>query len=446
MPNNLLLWLMAFFAFLMAPTTNQALLLAAVGRLRLKATVAVLAAVSNLLLSVYLVRRIGAEGVILATILSFAIFMVVPQAWEVRRVLRGRIYRQPWMQRSPCGSYLNDEPLLNRSGAEMQFSVAMCTYNGAKYLTEQLQSLATQQRLPDELVICDDGSTDGTIAILEQFAANPPFPVRLFRNPVNLGFSRNFAQAITLCYGDVIALADQDDAWYPEKLQRLELIFEQQPGIEGVFSDGQIIDDASRPVGRTLWQSFLFGASDRRRFSSGHAVDALLRRNVVTGMALVVRRSVFDLFPGMPSSWMHDGWLALLIAIRSGLYACPERLVGYRVHHEQQAGTPPTTAGKLRMLRRGLGAYAGMVRERNLDEYQRTAVQFEDLLEFLERTGLGDDLLRSKVRAKARHARRGAKALERGRLQRWAILLPHLRSYASFSPNGLRGLPRDLLV
>ena len=89
-PDHLLLWLMAFFAFLMAATTHQALLLAAVGRLRLEAVVAVLAAVSNLLLSIYLVQRIGAEGVILATILSFALFMIVPQAWEVRRVLNGR--------------------------------------------------------------------------------------------------------------------------------------------------------------------------------------------------------------------------------------------------------------------------------------------------------------------------------------------------------------------
>lgn len=99
-PNHRLLWLMAFFAFLMAVTTNQALLLAAVGRLRLEAVVAVLAAVSNFVLSIYLVQRIGAEGVILATILSFAIFMVVPQAWEVRRILRGH-YLEPQVDRFP---------------------------------------------------------------------------------------------------------------------------------------------------------------------------------------------------------------------------------------------------------------------------------------------------------------------------------------------------------
>ena len=328
----------------------------------------------------------------------------------------------------------------------MKFSIAMCTYNGAKYLAEQLSSLLAQQRLPDEVVICDDGSTDGTITLLEQFVVNAHFPVRLFRNPFNLGFSRNFAQAIRLCQGDLIALADQDDIWYPEKLRLLEAAFKRVPRMEGVFSDGNIIDEASRTLGRTLWQSFLFGEGDRHRFRTGHGVDALLRRNVVTGMALAVRRSAVDLLSEMPASWMHDGWLAMLIAVRSGLLAYPDHLVSYRVHYEQQAGTPFTTAGKLQMLRRGLGAYIDRVRELNLAEYKRTAVQFEDLLDVLTRTGLGDNVLREKVRAKTRHARRGAQALGRGRLQRWLILVPHARSYASFSPNGLRGLLRDLLV
>jgi len=88
-PSSLLLWTLAGWAILVATTTNQALLLTATGRLRLEAAVAVLAAIANLGLSIYLVQRIGAEGVILSTILSFAIFMIVPQELEVRRVLRG---------------------------------------------------------------------------------------------------------------------------------------------------------------------------------------------------------------------------------------------------------------------------------------------------------------------------------------------------------------------
>ena len=329
----------------------------------------------------------------------------------------------------------------------MRFSVAMCTYNGAKHLSEQLGSLLTQQRLPDELVVCDDGSKDSTVALLEQFAHEAPFPVRVVQNPQNLGYSRNFAKAVGLCDGDLVALADQDDVWFPEKLHQLELCFEHHPDVEGVFSDGEIIGDDSRPSGRGLWQSFLFGQEDQRQFRTGHAVDVLLRRNVVTGMAFALRRSAFDLLPTIPVGWVHDGWLAILLAIRSGLYACPQRLVGYRVHSEQQFGTPLTIARKLQVLsKNGISAYVNDLRERNLDEYQRTAVQFEDLLEFLDRRDLGDNALRSKVRAKIEHARRGAQALKHARRQRWQIILPHAQSYSYFSPNGLRGLPRDLFV
>ncbi len=89
-PGTMLLWTMALFSVLLGTTTNQALLLTATGRLRLEAGVAVLAAMSNLLLSIALVQRMGAEGVILSTVCSFLIFMVVPQAWEVKRVLSGR--------------------------------------------------------------------------------------------------------------------------------------------------------------------------------------------------------------------------------------------------------------------------------------------------------------------------------------------------------------------
>jgi len=88
-PSLLLLWTMAAWAVVSSITTNQAMLLTATGRLKLEATVAVLAAIANLGLSIILVNRIGAEGVILSTVLSFAVFMIVPQGWEAHRVLRG---------------------------------------------------------------------------------------------------------------------------------------------------------------------------------------------------------------------------------------------------------------------------------------------------------------------------------------------------------------------
>src|SRR5688572_14133745 len=101
-----------------------------------------------------------------------------------------------------------------------KFSVAMCTYNGARYLKEQLDSFTVQTRLPDELIVCDDGSSDETCQIVSTFAASAPFTVRLEVNQQTLGSTQNFAKAIQLCRGDLIALCDQDDVWLPGKLDK----------------------------------------------------------------------------------------------------------------------------------------------------------------------------------------------------------------------------------
>lgn len=112
-----------------------------------------------------------------------------------------------------------DEPALFRErtatgdgGAALRISVALCTHNGSAYLTEQLASIAAQTRLPDELVVCDDRSSDDTPRLLADFAARAPFPVQVVVNSENLGSTAKFAKAISLCQGDFIALSDQADA------------------------------------------------------------------------------------------------------------------------------------------------------------------------------------------------------------------------------------------
>src|SRR4051812_16300560 len=97
-------------------------------------------------------------------------------------------------------------------------SIALATYNGEKYLSAQLESLALQTRLPAELVVCDDCSTDRTIDIIDEFIARAPFPVRVARNESRLGFVNNFMRAAQGCRADLIAFCDQDDIWEPNKL------------------------------------------------------------------------------------------------------------------------------------------------------------------------------------------------------------------------------------
>ena len=131
-------------------------------------------------------------------------------------------------------------------------SVAMATYNGARWLPTQLDSFARQTRLPDELVITDDGSTDDTEAVVAAFAATVPFPVRFVANPQRLGFNGNFAHAIGLTTGDVVFISDQDDAWYPDKIERVTALMAATPGCLCVVNDQAIADGEGRETGGTV--------------------------------------------------------------------------------------------------------------------------------------------------------------------------------------------------
>ena len=164
------------------------------------------------------------------------------------------------------------------SSASASFSVAMCTYNGARRLREQLRSIAAQSLLPAELVVADDGSTDSTCDIVADFANHAPFPVRFVRNSLNLGSTKNFEQVIELCSQEFIALSDQDDIWRSDKLARLAEVFASKPEIAGVFSDGRLIDDESKPIGRTLWQAFGFNKRTRCHWRQGQYARRLAAR------------------------------------------------------------------------------------------------------------------------------------------------------------------------
>jgi glycosyltransferase involved in cell wall biosynthesis len=129
----------------------------------------------------------------------------------------------------------------------MKISVAMATYNGGKYLDEQLESLATQTLLPTELVVGDDGSTDDTLHILDAFAKTAPFPVRIERNPARLGYRANFMAIVRRCRGDLISFCDQDDIWHPEKLELVAKSFDD-PDVLLTFHNSRLVTADRRPI------------------------------------------------------------------------------------------------------------------------------------------------------------------------------------------------------
>jgi glycosyltransferase involved in cell wall biosynthesis len=217
----------------------------------------------------------------------------------------------------------------------------MCVYNGAACLPEQLQSLAAQTRLPDELIVGDDGSTDATVDIVEAFAARASFPVRLHVNERHLGTTGNFERAIGRCTGDVIALADQDDVWRPGKLERLTAVLAASPAIALVFSDAELVDAESRPLGRRLWEVFGGNRARRRLRSREGALRLLLPGWTVTGATMAFRAALRPLALPIPTEipMGHDGWIALVASVVARVHFIEEPLMLYRQHAAQQVGT-----------------------------------------------------------------------------------------------------------
>jgi glycosyltransferase involved in cell wall biosynthesis len=220
----------------------------------------------------------------------------------------------------------------------LTISVAMATYNGEVFLRSQLESIAAQQRRPEEIVIGDDGSNDCTLAIIDEFTKRTGLRVRVQRNQERLGSSRNFERILLRCTGDIIVLTDQDDIWRPDKLQMIEAAFLANPGAPYVFSNGSIIDETGHYIAGSLWDGALFSKRERTLFRAGYGSKILLRHNVVTGAALALRRNTLAIALPIGAGWIHDYWLAQVLESLGRGVILDELLVCYRRHATQQIG------------------------------------------------------------------------------------------------------------
>ncbi|MEY2422429.1 MAG: hypothetical protein QOI95_2496 [Acidimicrobiaceae bacterium] len=231
----------------------------------------------------------------------------------------------------------------------MRISVAICTHNGERYLREQLESIAAQDRHPDEVVISDDGSVDATHAILDEFATASPFSVRVFHSERHLGVARNYERAIGLCDGDVIVLGDQDDRWSTERLSRLEAVFNRPYPPALAFSDAWLIDAGGRRTGERLWSVVGFADHHRDRMRRD-PFGQLMGRSIVSGCTLAFDAKWRPLLLSFPSEdtgtavrILHDRWISLCLAAATGpggVEVISEPLVEYRQHPRQQVGIP----------------------------------------------------------------------------------------------------------
>jgi glycosyltransferase involved in cell wall biosynthesis len=220
-----------------------------------------------------------------------------------------------------------------------RISIALATYNGERYLKEQLESYVKQTLLPYELVACDDASSDSTVAIVEEFSKTAPFPVRVFRNEKNLGFINNFSLAASLCHGDYIAFSDQDDIWLPDKLEvccrRMKMAEEMYgPDIPLlVHSDLCLIDEENHVIAPSHMRV------KRWKHNAVDPLRTLLVQNYVSGCTMLCNRPLIKKSLPFPDVLMnHDGWVSMIAASTGKIFFIPEATLLYRQHENNVTG------------------------------------------------------------------------------------------------------------
>lgn len=221
-------------------------------------------------------------------------------------------------------------------------SIAMCTYNGEKYLREQLDSLLRQTHTNIEIIVVDDGSNDFTIEILNDYQIRDN-RIKVFQNEHNLGFVQNFSKAISLCSGDYIALADQDDIW---KLNKLEKFIAEIGDNILIYSDAILMDEYGSPLNQHLIRP-------ENNLISGSPNKAFFFSNCVSGNTLMFKKDLLPYLLPIPNVSYHDIWIAFVASSIGTINFTEEPLTYYR-RHDEQITVHPTKIKNIRYLKNRL--------------------------------------------------------------------------------------------
>lgn len=268
----------------------------------------------------------------------------------------------------------------------MQFSVAICTHNGEKYILEQLDSILDQTFPVAEILISDDASTDTTVELIETFMNSrdsSELPsIRLFRNESALGVSRNFQECISLTNNEWVLLCDQDDIWHPDKTK---LLLEQillNPTSKFFFTDAEIVAENGKQLGYSLFKALGVTRRELRYLRSRNCFQVFLRRNIATGATCLVHKDVFRFAVPFPPEWLHDEWLAICAAYEDSIDVYEGKTIDYRQHSSNVIGAKKLT------VRRRISKYREPRRERN-SHLVRRALVLRNRLGSFSTSGIG---------------------------------------------------------
>jgi glycosyltransferase involved in cell wall biosynthesis len=198
-------------------------------------------------------------------------------------------------------------------------SVCLASYNGEKYIKEQINSILIQLSDEDELIISDDGSTDHTLLIIREFNDNR---IKLFQNIGIHGYTHNFENALKQAVGDYIFFSDQDDVWLPDKVKKM-LPYLQEDIL--VFSDAYITNENLDIIGNI---------SDWRRYKKGYLRN--LYKNIYTGCTCAFTKRIKDYTLPFPVTEYikHDNWIGLLCELKFKVEYLDEALILHRRHND----------------------------------------------------------------------------------------------------------------
>jgi len=222
----------------------------------------------------------------------------------------------------------------------MKISVALCTYNGDKYIKQQLESIFHQTMAVTEIVVVDDCSTDSTVQVIEEIGKQYPDIIRLIRNRENIGFRKNFEKALIECNGDYIFFSDQDDVWKNYKVEHV-VSYLKESGMYGLFTNGDLIDDKGKKIEGNLFKGLSIDKylSQKTLYPDLFAMLSL-NSNFVTGATLTITKEAKNLILPFYTSRKvyHDHYIALKLAAIDKFACLNECLISYRIHSTQQIG------------------------------------------------------------------------------------------------------------
>lgn len=226
----------------------------------------------------------------------------------------------------------------------MKVSIVVATYNGEKFIEEQLNSFVNQTIMPDEIVISDDNSTDSTIAICNEFKNRTSVEVKIFNNEGYHGVTGNFENAAKNATGDIVFFSDQDDVWYENKIGETLKAFQNYPKCVGVFSNADCVDVNLNKLGATFndscWPEFKFlpFKEDMYLLKSEKYLKSAIAGNILGGCCLAIKNHYLkEMFDFCPYTY-HDNWLSYCMLALGDAVAINKSLFAYRLHGNNTVG------------------------------------------------------------------------------------------------------------